>query len=181
MSMFPTANKNTDLSGSSDDTRVSVSSRGIEIKRRGRPVGGEVSGNSWMYLAIDCSASMAGTKLSQAKRGAIDFFPEAREKGYAVGLVSFDTHSTHICEPQRDLDVIRRYLEKLGQDISTDMADGIDIISIGTDDADREFLERLATRSDLSVIVPSDTLGQGIASSARMLPGTGGGQALPGP
>ncbi len=216
-------NQNSDITRRPDDTRVSVSSRGIEIKRQGRPVGGEVGGSGWVYLAIDCSASMAGDKLTQAKRGAIDFFPEARQKGYAVGLVSFETAATHICEPQRDLAVIRLYVDKLERGISTDMAGGIqlatdklqgrsgaraivvvtdgipdsekdalaaareaknggiDIITIGTDDADHDFLKRLATRNDLSVMVPSNDLGQGIASTAKMLPGTGGIQVLPQP
>lgn len=47
---------------------------------------------------------------------------------------------------------------------------GIDIIAIGTDDADRTFLEKIASRSDLAVKVLSTQLQSGIASAARMLP-----------
>ena len=46
---------------------------------------------------------------------------------------------------------------------------GIDIITVGTQDADRGFLSRLASRSDLVVTVSDEQLGSGIASTARML------------
>lgn len=48
---------------------------------------------------------------------------------------------------------------------------GIEIMAIGTDDANRDFLERLVTRKDLSVKVSREQLSQGIVSMARMLPG----------
>jgi Mg-chelatase subunit ChlD len=47
---------------------------------------------------------------------------------------------------------------------------GIDIIAIGTDDADQEFLKRLASRSELGVKVPSKNLEKTITDSARLLP-----------
>jgi Mg-chelatase subunit ChlD len=47
---------------------------------------------------------------------------------------------------------------------------GIDIIVIGTDDADQAFLKRLASRSELGVKVDSKKLEQTITDSARMLP-----------
>ncbi|MGH8710683.1 MAG: vWA domain-containing protein [Burkholderiales bacterium] len=47
---------------------------------------------------------------------------------------------------------------------------GIDIMTIGTDDADKDFLEQLATRKDLSLKVVNNQLQQGITSMARMLP-----------
>jgi len=47
---------------------------------------------------------------------------------------------------------------------------GIDIIAIGTDDADYEFLKRIATRADLAVSVPQNRLQDGIASAAKLLP-----------
>lgn len=47
---------------------------------------------------------------------------------------------------------------------------GIDIIAIGTDDADRAFLEKIASRSDLAVKVANAQLESGIAGAARMLP-----------
>lgn len=49
-------------------------------------------------------------------------------------------------------------------------ATGIEIMTIGTDDADKAFLEELATRKELSLKVASKQLQQGITSMARMLP-----------
>ncbi len=48
-------------------------------------------------------------------------------------------------------------------------AKGIDIITIGTDDADKNFLEQLATRKDLSLKVSQSDLQMGIISAANML------------
>jgi molecular chaperone DnaK len=48
---------------------------------------------------------------------------------------------------------------------------GIEIITVGTDDADKDFLSKLASRSDLAVKVDRLELGSGIAAAARMLPG----------
>jgi len=47
---------------------------------------------------------------------------------------------------------------------------GIDIIAIGTDDADKEFLKRLASRTDLGVKVESKHLEKTITDTAKMLP-----------
>jgi Mg-chelatase subunit ChlD len=51
---------------------------------------------------------------------------------------------------------------------------GIDLITIGTDDADRDFLGRIASRSELAVKVARTELREGIAGAARMLPHTTG-------
>ncbi len=47
----------------------------------------------------------------------------------------------------------------------------IDIITIGTDDADHEFLKKLATRAELGIKVSRNQFEQTIASTAKMLPG----------
>lgn len=47
---------------------------------------------------------------------------------------------------------------------------GIDIIAIGTDDADQEFLKRLASRSELGVKVENRKLEKTITDAAKMLP-----------
>ena len=52
-------------------------------------------------------------------------------------------------------------------------ANGIDILTIGTDDADRDFLAKLASKTELSVKVSSDRLEQGVTSMAKMLPLSG--------
>jgi len=46
-----------------------------------------------VYLLIDCSESMAGEKLNQARSGAGDFILRALAKGYGAGLISFDDHA----------------------------------------------------------------------------------------
>jgi Mg-chelatase subunit ChlD len=48
---------------------------------------------------------------------------------------------------------------------------GIEIMAIGTDDADRTFLDRLVTRRELADKVERRQLRQGIASMAGLLPG----------
>jgi Mg-chelatase subunit ChlD len=48
--------------------------------------------------------------------------------------------------------------------------DGIDIITIGTDDADQQFLKTLATRSELGNKVSSTVFSQAISSASNLLP-----------
>jgi Ca-activated chloride channel family protein len=50
-------------------------------------------------------------------------------------------------------------------------AKGIDIIAVGTTDADAAFLRRLASRSDLAAVVENRSLEAGISSAARLLKG----------
>jgi uncharacterized protein YegL len=47
----------------------------------------------------------------------------------------------------------------------------IDIIAIGTDDADHAFLQKIASRSELGIKVSSEKLEQSITSSVKLLPG----------
>ena len=129
-----------------------------------------------------------------------------------MGLIRFASSASHVCEPQRDVESLRRHLEEMEAGGTTDMAEGIrlaasrlrnsarprvavvatdgmpdsredtlaaaheakeagvDIITIGTELADREFLRKIASRADLAVSVAKGQLGRGIASSAKMLP-----------
>jgi Mg-chelatase subunit ChlD len=50
---------------------------------------------------------------------------------------------------------------------------GIDILAIGTDDADWDFLRAIVTRPDLAAYVPRGRLAQGIRQAAGLLPGGG--------
>lgn len=173
---------------------------------------------SVVYLLLDCSGSMEGQKLAQAKRGAINFAEDACDKGYAVGLIKFSSTATHLCEPEHDISALNQYLERMDAGGSTNMtgaillalqkmgdrrgycvmvivtdgmpdsqetaleaaqeakASGIDILTIGTDDADRDFLAKLASKTELSAKVLSDRFEEGITSMAKMLPlpGKGG-------
>ncbi len=47
---------------------------------------------------------------------------------------------------------------------------GIDIITIGTDDADKELLKKLASRIELSSKVSSEKFGQAISDASLLLP-----------
>lgn len=49
----------------------------------------------------------------------------------------------------------------------------IDIITIGTDDADQEFLRKLASRTELGVKVSRKQFGKALTSTAKMLPQLG--------
>jgi hypothetical protein len=46
---------------------------------------------------------------------------------------------------------------------------GTEILTIGTDDADQDFLRQLASRSDLSVKVAPAELAQAISDTSRLL------------
>ena len=195
------------------DQRVTSTGRGIEIRRTGKPVKSTAPQGGAVYLVIDCSGSMAGDKMAEARKGAIDFSSEALVKRYAIGMISFASEANHISEPRQELANVQRHLPGLEAGGSTNMASaiklatvkltgrqapramvmitdgmpdheekaldaaqeakeqGIDIITVGTDDADRAFLEKLASRKDLVVVVKSDQLGKGITSAAGMLPG----------
>jgi len=48
---------------------------------------------------------------------------------------------------------------------------GIDILTIGTDNAELSFLERLATRTELASYVTKENLSEAISSSAQLLQG----------
>ncbi len=181
----------------------------------GIQIWGEPKGSA--YLALDCSGSMEGEKITQARRGALDFARGARAKGYAVGLIAFSDEAIHICEPQADIARLSAYLETVRAGSATNMAEalsvalqklkgktgnravvlvtdgqpnrgepdpveatfraaralkdaGIEIITIGTDDADAAFLKQIATSSGLSVMVEREELGRGIGDATAMLP-----------
>ena len=51
--------------------------------------------------------------------------------------------------------------------------DGIEIIAVGTVDADYEFLKQLASRDSLAEIVGNKELGAGITRAAKFLPSLG--------
>ncbi len=181
---------------------------------------------------MDCSGSMEGDKLRQAKDGAMRFAKDAVAKGYSVGLIEFYGIANHLCEPTMDLSILQGHIDSLkarkagtfqtfmgafrrgkyGTNISqaisiardklnerkgikaivliTDgqangpgdpdaslqigekaKAESIDIVTIGTDDADQSFLKKLASRAELGMKVSRDHLEDTIASSARWLTG----------
>lgn len=189
-----------------------ISRGGIEIKYDDKPVNIRMMKIGFVYLVVDCSGSMAGSKLEQAKKGALNFAKSALAKEYVTGLVKFGSIAAHICEPVGNTEILKKHLESMGIEGTTNMTDaiiltteklrnrmglrvmvivtdgqpddansalvtaeqakrqGIDIITIGTDDADEAFLKKIASRTDLNVMVSSNQLAQGIASTINMLP-----------
>ncbi len=167
---------------------------------------------AWAFLLIDCSSSMAGTKIAQAKDGALTFAEDALKKDYLVGLIGFATVAETLCLPEEGFSTLASRIESLEASGSTNMADGIkratqelnkhsgfraivvvtdgipdnqhlaldaarlakeasiDIIAIGTDDADRNFLGKVASRSELAMKVSRAELKSGITTAARLLP-----------
>ena len=57
--------------------KVSLTEDGIKIQREKRPVRGELIKAGFVYLVVDCSGSMEGQKLEQAKKGALNFAKDA--------------------------------------------------------------------------------------------------------
>jgi Mg-chelatase subunit ChlD len=187
---------------------------GIEIQHRGKPVVGSAKAG-YVYLLVDCSTSMRGSKIAQAKNGALSFARNASGKGYVTGLIQFDSSPMLLCEPDMNISVLERALEKITIGHLTHMAkaidmangllrnisstrvmvivtdgmpneegdpevtlkaasiarnSGVEIIAIGTDGADKDFLRRIASRSDLAVKTTNVQLEKTIGRSAAMLP-----------
>ena len=165
----------------------------------------------YIYLLIDCSGSMAGSKIEQAKNGALGFADKAISKGYSVGVITFSTEATHLLAPVKIMDNIKTIITKFTAGGSTNMTSaigistknlenkfgervicivtdgmpdnkmnaikatqiakkkGIAFMTIGTDDADKKFLEQLATKKELSIKVKRMKLGKAITDMARLL------------
>jgi len=198
-------------------TGISLTAGGIRIEASDKPVGAQFEQN-WgkVYMVLDCSGSMAGYKIGQAKRGVVDFAKDAVRKKYLVGLIKFDTNATHLSEPTQEIGALESHMRGLAASGTTNMArairmaheslrrltgsrvmviatdgqpdnvedsldagksakrDGIEIITIGTDDAVQEFLKKLASRSDLGTKVSSDMFAKAISSAHLFLPGPTG-------
>ncbi len=58
---------------------------------------------------LDCSASMTGYKLEQAREGVLDFAKDAIRKEYLTGLIKFNSLAMHICEPTKDISYLERH------------------------------------------------------------------------
>jgi len=200
--------------GTSKRAEITNASQGIEIVRTGKPIVGSPK-TGYVYLLVDCSVSMRGEKILQAKSGALNFAKNALGKGYVTGLIQFDSSPKLLCEPDTNLSVLDSALTRIAIGDLTHMAkainlansllknissirvivivtdgvpnedgdpeltfkaasiakkNGIDIIAIGTDDADHEFLKRIASRTDLAVKTTNVQLGKTIGDSVIMLP-----------
>jgi Mg-chelatase subunit ChlD len=205
--------KGIEITRNSKNKMVTVSQEGIEIRKGGGPLSFELPITGFIYLVIDHSESMLyEEKLNRVKNGAVDFAEEAKNKGYLVGLIQFGSNAIHLCEPIKDISILKQYIKNDVAEGSTNMASGIkiarqklsdkkgpriiviatdgmpdsqkaalseakqakekgiDIITIGTDDADKDFLEKIASQKNLGIKVAKERFRESIASAAKILP-----------
>jgi Mg-chelatase subunit ChlD len=80
-----------------------------------------------VYLLMDCSGSMSGEKLKQAKNGARSFSVDALAKGYSVGLIQFDSQAEVVCEPQTNISITEMGLDKLVIGGSTNLTESLQL------------------------------------------------------
>jgi Mg-chelatase subunit ChlD len=204
--------KGIDIVRGSESTGISLVGGGIRIQASDKPIEAQFEQN-WgkVYMVLDCSASMAGCKIGQAKQGVLDFAKDAIRKRYLVGLIKFGTNATHLSEPTKDVARLEARMKSITASGSTNMAeairiaherlknlggsrvivvatdgqpdnvndslnqgkgaksDGIEIITIGTDDAAQGFLKKLASRSDLGTKVSTDMFARAISSAHLLL------------
>jgi len=193
---------------------ISISTGGIEIVRKGKPVTGSTRVGH-IYLLVDCSVSMRDNKIKQAKSGALKFARAAMSKGYDTGLIQFDSSAKLLCEPNEDVSILEKAIDNISIGDRTHMAkaidkaynflkdmsgtrvivlvtdgmpngegdprttlkaadiakkNGVDIIAIGTDGANKEFLGQIASRSNLAVKTENIQLEKTIGEAAMLLP-----------
>jgi Mg-chelatase subunit ChlD len=162
-----------------------------------------------IYLLVDCSTSMEGQSLEQAKAGALQFATDARSRGYRVGLIRFADDARALQNPDTGFTQAVQSLTAFGttnlaaalalaikhlygatgdrlicvitdglpdskrkalKQASIAIRQGIQIMAIGTDGADEQFLADLATTDKLSRYVKQENLEEGITDMARLLP-----------
>jgi Mg-chelatase subunit ChlD len=164
-----------------------------------------------VILAVDCSGSMAGSKIDQARTGALNFGGDALRRGYLVGAVQFGSMVGDLLAPTNSEEGLKKALEKIRIDGSTNMSAGIDravvllgargiriicivtdgmpdnveetirsaalarsvgieIMVVGTDDADWTFLSQMVSRVELATKVDAQKLGLELAKMAKLLP-----------
>ena len=117
--------KRIQVTPNSKKEQVSVTSSGIEIRHEGKGTKGSTNVPGYVYLIIDCSSSMDGNKLQQAKKGASNFARDAITKNYLTGLIKFDSRATLIFEPCKDMLFIESRLSTLEVGTTTNMEEAI--------------------------------------------------------
>jgi uncharacterized protein YegL len=191
---------------------VTIVGRGIKIEASEKPISASFTVN-WgrVYIALDCSRSMKGKYLNQARLGIWGFAKDAFKKGYLVGLIKFSDKAEHLCEPTNDISILQNCMQEVRASGGTNMTDaitlahsmlkkftgtravviatdgmpddvetslraarlakvgGIDILTIGTDCADQEFLKKLASRAELSARVSGEMFAQAISNASLLL------------
>src|ERR1017187_4911435 len=77
-----------------------------------------------VYLLIDCSTSMEGRPLTQAKEGTLRFTSDARTRGYRVGLIRFADNAVALQTPETGFTAAVESLVAFG---TTNLADALEL------------------------------------------------------
>jgi Mg-chelatase subunit ChlD len=201
------------ISRQSSNKEISIVGGAIKIAASEEPITSSFVVN-WgrIFMILDCSRSMKGKKLEQARQGIVDFAKDALKKEYKVGIIKFSDRAEHLCESTGDIEILKNSIKDLRASGGTNLTaaikiaheklkdfsnstrvmvvatdgmpdnvksslvaanaardEGIEIITIGSDDADKEFLKMLASRSELSTKVSSDMFAQAITNASLLL------------
>jgi len=79
------------------------------------------------FVLVDCSMSMQGGKLEQAKIGSLGFAARALASGYGVAVIRFASDANLVCSLGQDIERIRGQLQTLHTSGTTNMAAAIDL------------------------------------------------------
>lgn len=74
------------------------------------------------HLLVDCSGSMEGDKLQQARQGSWGFAERALAQGFAVGLIAFASNAARLIRPQSTLPPLKEATMRLAAAGTTDLA-----------------------------------------------------------
>ena len=119
-----------------------------------------------VYLVFDCSGSMAGSKIAQAKRGALNFAVTAFSDGYKVGLISFSDMTSHLSSPVDSLQKLAPGIDHLQIQGSTNLAPAIEEV-VSRFKGQTEALRTMVIVTDGMTINPEQALRA--AENAKML------------
>jgi Mg-chelatase subunit ChlD len=110
----------------SESAGIALVGGGIRIDASGKPVEAHLEQN-WgkVYMVLDCSGSMAGYKINQAKQGVLDFAKDAVRKKYLVGLIKFSTDATHLSEPTENVGNLESQMKSITASGTTNMTEAI--------------------------------------------------------
>ena len=99
-----------------------------------RPIEPPARVRSVAFLVMDCSGSMAGDKLAQAKRGAEDFARSALRGGYLIGVVAFGDDAHIATGPEATEVILHSALASLTAGGGTNLTAGLTLAASNLED-----------------------------------------------
>lgn len=133
------------------------------------------SNHSIGLISFDSSARLISGFTSQLEtfREAVGQLSEGESTNMAAGI-KLATQQLVACRATRSMVIFTDGMPDSQHDALREAAVakalGIDIIAIGTEDADRSFLNMLASREDMVVSTATAQLGTAIGKAAQLLP-----------